>query len=295
MTRASIEKVLGWKGRGNLTIVIDGLRSTADQAEKHWREETIHIAEQKCSENSNMDLWVYGDNIGITNHTIRIQGRALERGNSGIWLEEDIDLNLADYSEILDQLNIQSTSEPILISAFSNFNHPVDSRPLLKGNLFLPLWGMVFNESFYELFCKVWNDRKYKEEVVRDTLGNFFSRKSLLDKAHRNKVLDYWAEYSSWGFKNLNRWDAVANYALWTQSRNSFTTLNRLASDLSYIDTRGMNQRSAPSEIESHKFHSKLFNGSEFCINCEVKGSRIQRNLLLRAQESLKYRLRHRP
>ena len=130
LTRASIEKVLGWKGRGNLTIVIDGLRSSADQAEKHWREETIHIAEQKCSENSNMDLWVYGDNIGITNHTIRIQGRALERGNSGIWLEEDIDLNLADYSEILDQLNIQSTSEPILISAFSHFNHPVDSSAL---------------------------------------------------------------------------------------------------------------------------------------------------------------------
>jgi hypothetical protein len=293
MTRASIEKVLEWERLGNFTIVIDGLRSSADEAEKQWREETIRIAEEKCSENSNMNLWVYKDNIGITNHTIRIQGRALDSGNSGIWLEEDIDLDLTAYSEILDQLDYGFSVEPILISAFSHFNHPSDSNQLIKGNFFLPIWGMVFNESFYELFCKVWNDRKFEDRVVRNTLGGFFSQNSLIDKAHRSKVLDYWTEYSRWGFSNQNRWDAVANYALWTSSTNSFSTLNRLAQDLSYVDTRGMNQRSAPASIESHEFRSKHLNQSEFCIDCEVKGSRIDRNLFKRAHASLKYRLRH--
>lgn len=295
MTKTSIEKVLRWEGLGNFTIVIDGLRSSADEAEKKWREETIRIAEEKCLENANMDLWVYSDNIGITNHTVRIQGRALENGSSGIWIEEDIDLDIAAYSGILSKLDFRTATQPVLISAFSHFNHQSDIRQLVKGNLFLPIWGMAFNESFYELFCKVWNDRKFEDKVVIDILGHFFTQDSNIDKVHRSKVLDYWTEYSSWGFRNINRWDAVANYALWTISSNSFTTLNRLASDLSYVDTRGMNQRTAPKNIDLHKFHSKRFNQSDFCIDCEVKGSRIERNLFKRAQASFNYRLRHKP
>lgn len=293
MTRASIEVVLQWRDLLNFTIVIDGLRSSADESEVQWRNQTIKLAEDFCAQNTNMELWVYKDNIGITNHTMRIQGRALETGNSGIWLEEDIDLDLTKYSSVLDQLDFQSSAEPMLISAFSHFNHPQEVNRLIKGNLFLPIWGMAFNESFYELFCKVWNDKKFDEKVVKSTLGFLFENESLLDKVHKRKVVDYWTEYSSWGFKNLNRWDAVANYALWTKAKHSFTTVNRSANDLSYIDTRGMNQRTTPKEAESHKFHSVSFNGSDFCLKCEVRGSRIDRNPLRRARASLQYRLSH--
>jgi hypothetical protein len=293
MTRASMEAVLKWGDLQNFTIVIDGLRSSADASEVQWRNQTIKLAEDFCTQNSNMDLWVYKDNIGITNHTIRIQGRALETGNSGIWLEEDIDLDLEKYSSILHQLDYRSSSEPILISAFSQFDHPQEGDRLIKGNLFLPIWGMTFNESFYELFCRIWNDKKFDENVVKRTLGGFFESKTLLDKVHKNKIVDYWTDYSSWGFKNLNRWDAVANYALWVEGKHSFTTINRSAKDLSYVDTRGMNQRTPPQETESHKFNSVNFNGGDFCMKCEIRGSRIDRNPIKRAYASLKYRVRH--
>lgn len=293
MTKASIEAILQWRDLLNFTIVIDGLRSSANESEARWRNQTIKISEDFCGQNSNMELWVYKDNIGITNHTMRIQGRALETGNSGIWLEEDIDLDLPKYSSVLEQIDYQSSPEPMLISAFSHFDHPQEANRLIKGNLFLPIWGMAFNESFYELFSKIWNDKKFEEKVVKDTLGLFFQNNTVLDRVHKRKAIDYWTEYSGWGFKNLNRWDAVANYALWTEAKHSFTTINRNASDLSFLDTRGMNQRTPPTEAESHEFHSVSFNGSEFCLKCEVKGSRIHRNLLKRANASLQYRLSH--
>jgi hypothetical protein len=293
MTRASIESVLQWDNLGKLTIVIDGLRSFANDSEINWRNQTIKLAEDFCSRNSKMDLWVYTDNIGITNHTMRIQGRALEAGNSGIWLEEDIDLDLRKYSSILNQLDLQSSSEPMLISAFSHFNHPQETDRLVKGNLFLPIWGMAFNESFYELVCKVWSDKEFNKEVVTGFLGQFFRGRTLLDQIHKRKVMDYWTEYSSWGFKNLNRWDAVANYALWTKSKYSFSTLSRNAHDLSYIDTRGMNQRMPPAAPRSHAFDSRSFNGGDFCLTCEVEGSRFDRNLLKRAKASLRFRINH--
>ena len=107
MTKASIEAILQWRGLLNFTIVIDGLRSSANESEVRWRNQTIKLSEDFCAQNSNMELWVYKDNIGITNHTMRIQGRALETGNSGIWIEEDFNLDLAKYSSILEQIDYQ--------------------------------------------------------------------------------------------------------------------------------------------------------------------------------------------
>ena len=94
MTESSIKTVLNWNSLDNLVVVIDGLRKDAADSEKEWRKETIRITEKYASSNAKLDLWVYDSNIGITEHTMRIQGRALESGSSGIWLEEDIGLEL---------------------------------------------------------------------------------------------------------------------------------------------------------------------------------------------------------
>lgn len=291
MTQQSIETVLKWENLDSLIIIIDGLRSSANSAEINWRNQTIQLSEKLASIHSKIDLWVYSDNIGITNHTKRIQGRAIERGNSGIWLEEDINLDLEAYARILNQLNVMESKQPILISAYSHSNHYYNDGKLVKANLFLPLWGMAFNEEFYELFCKVWHDKKYEESVVDETLSSFFKSQSLLDRLHRDRVVKYWKNYLSWGFINQNRWDAVANYALWSQSCYSMTTLNRLAEDLSYVDSRGMNQRLPPKKAGIHNFKKRAFNGYDFCIECEIIGSRIEHSIVKRLQNSLRYRI----
>ena len=293
MTRRSIESVLKWENLDSLVIIIDGLRSSADSAEIKWRNQTIQLSETLATTHSSVELWVYTDNIGITNHTKRIQGRALERGNSGIWLEEDIDLDLETYAGILNQLGLSKLKRPILASAFSHSNHFSSNGKLVKANLFLPLWGMAFNEAFYELFCKVWHDKKFEESIVEKTLESFFSNQSLQDRLHKDRVTKYWKNYLSWGFLNQNRWDAVANYALWTQSSYSLTTMNRLAEDLSYLDNRGMNQRKPPKRVGTHRLKERALNGFDFCLDCEILGSRIDRSIVKRAQHSIGYRARN--
>lgn len=291
MTQRSIESVLQWENLDSLVIIIDGLRTSADLPEIKWRNQTIQVSESIASTNSNVELWVYSDNIGITNHTKRIQGRALEQGNSGIWLEEDIELDLETYAGILNQLSISESTLPILTSAFSHSNHFSNNNELVKANLFLPLWGMAFNQAFYELFCKVWHDKRFEESVVEKTLQSFFCDRTFQDRLHKDRVIKYWKNYLSWGFINQNRWDAVANYALWSQSSYGFTTMTRLAEDLSYMDDRGMNQRVPPQKVRTHQYRKRTLNGYEFCVDCEIQGSRIDRSIVKRAQYSITYRV----
>jgi hypothetical protein len=291
MTESSIKTVLNWNSLDNLVVVIDGLRKDAAESEKEWRKETIRITEKYANSNAKLDLWVYDSNIGITEHTMRIQGRALESGSSGIWLEEDISLELEKYSKIVESLAVEKSSDPILLSAYSHFNHNYSGERTTKGNLFLPVWGMVFNENFYNLISQVWYDKKFDEQIVIDAIDQVFPDSSFGDRLYKSKVVRFWTEYSRWGFVNSNRWDALANYALWTKSKYSSATFERLAHDLSFRDSRGMNQRIEPAPVQTHEFHGTQIGDQIFCVRCENWGSRIDRRLAKRMAAGIRYRL----
>ena len=291
MTEASIRDILNWKSLDNLVIVIDGLRKDANQNETRWREKTIQIAEEYAISNSKLDLWVYDSNIGITGHAMRIQGRALESGSSGIWLEEDIGLDLENFSKIVESFAVDKSSDPILLSAYSHFNHNYSGEEIIKGNLFLPLWGTVFNENFYNLISQVWYDKKFDEQIVIDAIDRVFPDSSLGERLYKSKVIRFWTEYSRWGFVNSNRWDALANYALWTKSKYSSATFERFAHDLSFQDSRGMNQRIEPVPVKTHEFHRTQIGDQIFCVRCENWGSRIDRRVSKRMAAGIRYRL----
>ena len=294
MTESSIREVLNWSSLNKLIVIVDGLRAGAAETEKSWRDQTIRIAEKYCNENKKVDLWVYDSNPGITQHTMRIQGRALESGFSGMWLEEDFRLDLESYSSIASEVFEKDTGRPLLLSAYSHFNHPRESTQKIKSNLFLPLWGMTFNETFYNLINRVWNDKKFDADVVSKAIDSVFPDSKYGERIYKEKVTNFWTQYSSWGFKNSNRWDAVANYALWTQSEFSHTTVQRYAHDLSFKDSRGMNPRIEPEPVTNHKLSNVSFEGNNFCLDCENWGSRIERRLSRRLAASVKYRLNSR-
>jgi len=293
LTESAIKSVSRWNDLRKLVIIIDGLRKNADQNEKLWRDQTIRVAENYCGLHSNLELWLYDKNIGITEHNMRIQKRALEGGVAGIWLEEDFGLDFSNYSQILQRLEIHKMKRPFLISAYSHYNHDTDYEGSVKSNLFLPLWGITFNENFFELFSKVWSDKKFDSDVIKRCLSPIFPSSTFFERLHRDKVIRYWTEYLSWGFKNQNRWDAVATYALWTLETYSMNTLQSYSYDLSYLDTRGMNQRIEPKKVESHKSREIRVNDHLFCLDCELHGCRIPRKFFDRITASAKYRINH--
>ena len=104
MTHRAIMEISNWDDLKSLTVVIDGLRSSASSIEEEWRRNTIKVVEQ--SQSSKLELIVYDSNLGITDHVNRVQRRLLPRHPKAIWVEEDFYLNLAGYAEFLKGLPI---------------------------------------------------------------------------------------------------------------------------------------------------------------------------------------------
>jgi len=289
MTKRSIERISNWKKLKKLVVVIDGLRQGATNQEDSWRKQTISTVES-FSSISNIEMWVYSNNVGITEHTLRLQKRSLELDQFPILLEEDIDLDLDSFNSFEHKAGF-SSSIPTLRSGYSHFNHPDVHNLNFKGNLFLPIWGLSYNSEFVELVEKTWMDKKYDSSIVKNTLAKvlFTSRRTSL--SFRRSVERYWAKYMSWAFLNGNRWDALANYSLWTQDLFSSSAINRIANDVGFMDVRGMNQRVEPSPAPNHTLDAVTVQETTFCFGCEIIGSRILPTLGARLLNSINYRL----
>lgn len=290
LTRRSIERILKWNGLNKLVVIVDGLRNTASLDEKIWRRETIKTVES-FHDQSKVELWVYGTNIGITQHQIRIQKRALEIEEFGIWLEEDMEIDFDMYTAI-DIENKVEAKRPLLFSGFSEFNHRNSTENIFKSSLFVPVWGLTLNARLVELIEIVWKRGQYDPSIVEKSIQRVFLRKSLKSRIHLRSIERYWVEYMSWGFSNPNRWDALAIYTLWTQDVYVYSSMNRTVDDISYQDHRGMNQRVKSKNITNHTFIEQQVGEFTFCKDCEIRGSRISTNLLNRANSSMKYRVK---
>jgi len=290
LTARAIEKVLNWPGLKKLVVVIDGLRVGADQQESEWRKQTISTVE-KVLNSSNLELWVYDNNVGITEHNLRIQERAISSLLNFIWIEEDIDVDFEQFADVeIDSLN---QKEPILLSGYSHFDHPNRKNNGYKGNLFLPLWGLIINQTFHELIVKTWKDKKYNEYFVERAVMQVLPGQKLLEKVHLKSVVNYWKTYARWGLDSSRRWDSLANYSLWSIDRYSLSCNKRVAEDASYLDFRGMNQRVEPVPVKTHSLKYKRVGSLDFCIECEIYGSRVSPNPLRRIQDAYHYRVKN--
>jgi hypothetical protein len=289
LTNRSLERIIAWDGLKKLIVVIDGLRPNASETEKAWRNSTIKVVED-FQQPEKMELWCYGTNVGITEHYLRLQERVMDQYPDTIWVEEDIDLNFKEF------INLETKgfyeSGPLLISGYSHFDHSNTTFNELRGNLFVPMWGLRMNVEFHQLICRVWRDKKFNEKVVEDILTSIFPTKTINQRMYLKSVISYWTNYSKWSLTSLNRWDSLANYSLWTQGRVSLTSMNRLADDCSYLDYRGMNQRNKPNEVVIHEPIFKESMGIKFCLQCEFKGSRKDPRFRSRIGASFKYRIR---
>ena len=289
LTRLAIKRALNWSGLKRLIVIIDGLRNGASNDEQIWRRETIEIVES-FSHETKIELWVYGQNIGVTEHQIRIQKRALQVEEHGIWLEEDMEVDFDTYTDIQIEDKIV-TDSPLLYSGFSEFNHKELSGNTFKSSLFVPIWGLTVNAQLVELVEKVWRQKNYNPEIVENTLRRVFLDKTIDARIHLKSIERFWVQYMSWGFSNPNRWDALAIYSLWTKDSFVYSPMRRLANDVSFLDHRGMNQRKKPNATKEHYLRLRSVDNKIFCLDCEIKGSRIEKNLVKRGISAIKYKV----
>ena len=288
LTRLAIQRSLNWSGLKNLIVIIDGLRKSASSDEQMWRQETIEVVES-FSHDSRIELWVYEKNVGITEHQMRIQKRALQIEEHGIWLEEDMEVDFEAYTDIQIENKVE-IDLPMLFSGFSEFNHNEFATKTFKSSLFVPIWGLTINSNLVELVERVWKERKYNPAIVENTLRRVFSNRSIDARIHLKSIEKFWIQYMSWGFSNPNRWDALAIYSLWTKDVFVCSPMKRLVNDISFLDDRGMNQRIKPKAAMKHQLEMKLLDDRIFCLDCEIRGSRIEKNLIKRGISVIKYK-----
>ncbi len=289
LTARTISKILEWGELGSLIVIIDGLRESADKNEAFWRKSTIETVENFALIDSRIDLWIYDKNVGNTNHILRVQLRALAVEEYGIWLEEDIDIDLDAYL-ILQNMR-KNDSDPFLLTGYSHADH--GQLNSIKNTLFVPLWGQTINSSLYYLVEKIWNDKVFDKKIVINAINNVFEVESKIESNYYKQIVEYWTKYSEWGILSSKRWDALANYSLWSAGFFANSATERIANDVSFLDFRGMNQRSQPKLPKMHEPNFIENIDFRFCKNCERIASRIEKSQFRRAIVSARYRIAH--
>lgn len=286
MTKKSIQDITSWNQLKSLTVVIDGLRSTASGLEAEWRNQTIRVSEEFQS--NKVELLVYDKNIGITNHVNRVQQKLLPKYPRAIWVEEDFKLDIANYFPLTQKMKIPEA--PFMSCANGQANHSEVEVSL--RTLFPPYWGQMLNLQLTDEIEKVRHDQFVDTNVVRGTLHLLRKNLGFPSNFLFEKQVDYWSNYFNWGIHSPNRWDSVATYVLWKFGQPAFVPPMNLITDIAHTDTRGMNKRHTPQAMLDHSFEELNSDTWLICNKCEMEKSRLSFSLSRLIKRNLEYKSR---
>lgn len=288
LTKKALTDLITWNKLKKIYIVIDGLKDSSSENDKFRRLETIKTI-NNFPNSEKIELWLYETHLDYTEHFFRTFSRALEIDPNPLWIEEDMKIDFENLNKI--DLSMAPLREPFLLTGFSPFNH---NQIGIRSTLFLPLYGVIFNELLFNNICNVWNKKKFDDKIVEAKINEIFRGKSINSRLHRYSTINYWKNYLSWGLKNSNRWDALAIYTLWLNKSSVYAPNQGFVTDISYLDsTNAMNPRVKPRDPISHEFKQVTSGNQIFCLSCEIENSRIVKNPLKRVVNSLTYRINH--
>jgi hypothetical protein len=262
MTEAAIHRIVNWNPEIRVHVSIDGLRTTADNQEREWRDETIHRSEKMAELYPNIIPHVWQVNNGLTEHAIRIFDKVFQTAASVMSLEED---NLVT-NEGFDFLANSTASQrsPGIATAFTSQRH---EKTTLEScyTMFPEQWGTALNIPIFEKFKEVWFSKKIERNVTAAMLsehfkGNAIYKKIVIEKWHRMFIAS--ANDKSYG-------DALMTYSAFALATPYQVPLNSLVQDLGSQDGRGMHPRFESRTISEHKFKEFSKGDQKFCFTCE--------------------------
>ena len=287
LTRDAIDHITTWSELRSLTVVIDGLRPSASELESSWRKQTIKIVEE--SNKPNLELVVYGTNIGITDHVNRVQRSLLPKLPSAIWVEEDFRLDFEAYEQFLKKMVIPEKT--FLACANGQANHTEPNLDL--RTLFPPYWGQVVNIALTEEIEKIRFDKKIDSKIARNMLSILHSKLGFPRSYIFEKQIDYWNQYFNWAVYNPNRWDALATYVLWKNENPTYVSPLNHVLDLAETDDRGMNKRHEPQIPIQHALRVLSRNQVDVCFLCERRKSRVSFSTFELVTNKMSYHARY--
>lgn len=280
LTQEAIKNLLNWQNLSRLIVSIDGLRESADENEKIWRTQTIEVSKLLALQFKKIEVIVWEENKGLTNHAIRAFNLAFENSDNVISTEEDIEISMGG----LDFLDFHTSSKktPQIASSFSKFTHPEETEGY-KVTSFPEQWGIALNKAFYARFLLIAGGESVKEASLKELMDETFGK----DSKNSIRATRFWLNLYKSAQIDVNHPDALLSYTAITLGVKYKVPWVSLSRDTAHQDGRGMHRREkqAPPPLHVRKISS--VNGERVCMECELANSQIKYGIRTRVKKIL--------
>lgn len=268
MTEAAIQRITNWNAGVRVHVSIDGLRWSADNQEKAWRDDTIRLSEKIAESSPNVIPYVWQVNNGLTDHAIRIFDKVFENTNSVISVEEDNLVTIEGFNFLAN--SSASLRTPGIATAFTSQGHSESLIPT-RYTLFPEQWGTALNILIYQKFKEVW----FSKQVERNVTEAMFSEHFKGNGIYKKIVIEKWHRMFMASVSQKSYGDALMTYSAFALGTPYEVPLNSLVYDLGSLDDRGMNPRLESKAIPKHNFKEFSYNDKNFCYICERNSSGV--------------------
>ena len=287
LTQQACLSILDWPELERLVITIDGLRLSADLEEKSWRDQTIQTCINLAMSDERIELKIWPDNPGLTNHIFRSLSYVFEFTDSLIAVEDDNLISVPGLRFLSSR--ITSSDYPQIAAGFNKCKHPPGSFPSdCRSTLFPIQWTTSLNKRMFAIIEEVWENLTVDKLVVSQRIKELDGL-SLMQKW---RLLSYWNGYFKNAMSSPRHTDIVVQYAAFKAGVFFEVPLEDHVEDLAPNDWRGMNERHNP--VTQHFHQAKLYSTRVgfACSICDLLGARIEPSILRQAYSSFLIRFR---
>jgi hypothetical protein len=271
LTEQVIKSTLTWNKLDKLLITVDGLRQSATDSEKIWREATIGICERYSLLDPRVALVVWPDNPGLTNHILRSLKHAFKMSNVVIAIEDDTLVSTQGFDFLANV--VSDSTAPQIAAGYNKFFHTnVYSSSGFRNTLFPTQWSTSLNASMFRIVEEVWQERKVEWKIVARRIINL----SGIGVEKKARLFMYWYRYFKNSLKSHRHTDIVVQYAVFKSGAEYKVPWGDYVEDIAFQDWRGMNIRHNPLIRNEHVGEFYEFNGALACKVCDVLGGRIE-------------------
>lgn len=287
LTKQVCLSLLDWPELERIVITIDGLRSSAGIDEREWRQQTIQISLDLAKLDNRIEVRVWDDNPGLTNHILRSISYVLECTDSLIAIEDD---NLISVSGLrFLSSRITSNDYPQIAAGFNKSIHPGGSFTADSRKTLFPIqWTTAINQRMFAMVKEVWEDQMVDKSVV----ANRISELNGINLIQKWRLISYWSGYFKKAMSSPRHTDIVFQYAAFKAGVFFEVPLEDYVDDIAAFDWRGMNERHNPVIRNSHD--AKLYSVSVglACSTCDLIGARIEPSISRQVRNALSTRFR---
>lgn len=271
LTEQVIKSTLTWNKLDKLLITIDGLRESAVESEKIWREATIGICERYSQLDPRVTLVVWLDNPGLTNHILRSLKHAFTMSKVVIAIEDDTLVSNQGFDFLANA--VSASTAPQIAAGYNKFFHTnVDSSSGFRNTLFPTQWSTSLNASMFRIVEEVWQERRVEWKLVAKRI----TKLNGIGVEKKVRLFMYWYRYFKNSLKSHRHTDIVVQYAVFKSGAQYKVPWGDYVEDIAFKDWRGMNIRHNPLIRNEHAGEFYEFNGALACKVCDVLGGRIE-------------------